>query len=221
MVCKFNFKMSDDIASKELMGENLEHEEAEENAEVFYRPEINDGGVDEETEQQQSQDEIYKSVLNQPLSLDNSQLVNYQDSKKLKPNKSIQKQSILSRNQLTRSISIKPSIQHTVVNEFKFIGEQIKVGRFDPNTRSLNENIFQRYWSKHRAELDSKISKRPKSVLSTKSIVDPLTSTNDFKHKGSQFKHGKYVSTIDLTKSDGKAFVTSSSNGILYFIPVS
>jgi len=208
--------MSDDIASNEMMGENLQHEQTEENGEVFYRPEVNGGGDDEEAEQQnqEAQDEMYKSVLNQPASLDTSQLV---DSKKVKPNKSINKQPILSRTQLTRSISLKPSISHTVVNELKYIGEQIKVGRFDPNTRSLNENIFQRYWSKHRAELDSKIGKRPSSVLSTKSSVNPLlTSTNDFKHKGSQFKHGKYVSTIDLTKSDGKSSMTSSSNGIRY-----
>ena len=176
--------MSEEMAPNE----NGEHEE---NAEVFYKPDVNNGGsggdgnggVDEDGMEQQVQDEqedMYKSVLNQQqqASLDHSQLV--VDTQKFKPQKSNNKQPALSRNQLTRSITIKPSVHHTVINEFKYIGEQIKVGRFDPNSRSLNENIFQRYWSKHRAELDSKKGKRPSSGLSTRSNVNPLlTSTND------------------------------------------
>ena len=108
---------------------------------------------------------------------------------------------------------LKPSIHLSVVNELKYIGPQIKGGKFDPNSRSLNEQIFQRHYQKRLTELETKQkTPRPLSASSHKSLINTqLFQTNDFKFKGSQFRHGKYISPIDLSKENGKTIVTSSS----------
>ena len=172
---------------------------------IVYKENDEDHQIDEY--QHEAQDELYKSILHQEStnSVVKSEVINE------KYYKNRDKNPTMSRSNMKRSVSLKPSLQYSVINEFKYIGEQVKVGKFDPNTRSFNENIFQKYYQKRLAESEKK-KNRPSSALSQKSAINPaLVFTNDLKHKGTQFRHGQYISTIDLTKTNGKTVCTAAS----------
>ena len=93
------------------------------------------------------------------------------------------------------------------LNDFKHVGKQVKLGKFDPNLKSSTELMFQRRWSKRNAMIDSQRSNP--GFNSTRSLDTHFVNINDIKHKGTQFKIGKYVSLIDLTKTEDKKFTTS------------
>ena len=136
----------------------------------------------EETAEEINQNDMYENVLNQQTSMEKHSYNNAEHNFK-----SDDRLPTLSRSQMNRSIVLKPSIHHAVVNEFKYIGPQIKVGKFDPNSRSLNEEIFQRTYQKRLSELENKqnAKARPTSASSHKSLINPIIfQTNDFKFKG-------------------------------------
>ena len=188
--------------------EGITHTDEHETDHQSEHNQLTEEELNEEADYQQN--ELYKSVLNQQSSVDVAKSM--EDHAIYKKKEYSNKLPTLSRSSLKRSVSLKPTMQYTVINEIKYIGEQIKVGKFDPNSRSLNEDIFQKYYQKRLAEVESKRKFRPSSSTSQRSTINPsLLQTNDFKYKGNQFKHGKYISTIDLTKQDGRSLITSSS----------
>lgn len=160
------YKQNDALGENETLDQQDQLNEQEETAEVIN--------------QNNEQNDMYENVLNQQTSMEQHSYAGHNF-------KSDDRLPTLSRSQMNRSIVLKPSIHHAVVNEFKYIGPQIRVGKFDPNSRSLNEEIFQRTYQKRLSELENKqnAKPRPTSASSHKSLINPiLFQTNDFKFKG-------------------------------------
>lgn len=87
------------------------------------------------------------------------------------------------------------------VNDLKYIGDQFKVGKLDPNLKSSHERRFQKMYNSRLKKLKINESAKidPASTLSDykrtkdpKFLLDPrFTLTNELKFTGQQFKVGK------------------------------
>lgn len=85
-------------------------------------------------------------------------------------------------------------------NDFKYMGDQFKVGKTNPNAISHTEQMFQRLYKKKLQYLYE-----PKyinyNILQT--TQRPDSYTNDAKYSGIQFRTGKFASSAVHDKNDG------------------
>ncbi len=73
-------------------------------------------------------------------------------------------------------------------NDFKYIGEQFKVGKINPNLQSTSEKLFQKMYSHKLSYLYNRLNQ-------SNIAMSPRVS-NDDKWRGMQFRMGKFQSPV-------------------------
>lgn len=98
------------------------------------------------------------------------------------------------------------------VNDFKYMGDQFKMGKFDPNSKPSHEVRFQKMWKTKLDKLTSSTSNL--AIYSPRKDIDVVKAynrtkndqllshafnLNDFKYTGNQFKVGKFDPKMQTT----------------------